>query len=482
MRMSRTGNKRRRRNRKCNTNNAAQLNRALNWFLKDIRFGNFHPHGNTSWKPTALIIQTLLWIWSDKRALTDAFDDSRLQSQQLLGDVALTTYQGLAGALQTWTDRLLPPLLERLHRLMQSIGGRRWKVGRWVAFGVDGSRDSVGRTLSNEQAFCASNYGNGKTAKYRKKKKRTKGMRKRKKVDSKQCPQAPQIWITMIWHMGLCLPWCWMLGPSTASERGHVMSMIRKKKFPKKALFVGDAGFVGYDFWQHIVDSGYQFLVRVGGNVTLLEKLGYEIEKRSKGIVYCWPKNKRDGGQRPLVLRMIRVRLGGKKKAVLLTSVLDEAELSIKEALSLYEKRWGIELEFRNLKQTFGRSMLRSRRSDRALNELTWSILGLTVVELFALKQQMHVPQADPTRLSVAGALRAVRKTCSDLSYDDAQLDDFDTQLRRAVIDNYERTTSKTARYQPQRKHPPSCGLPIVTRADSQQRKIARALALKTAA
>jgi len=480
MRMSRTGNKRRGRNRKCNTNNGAQLNRAFEWFLNGVSFRDFNPHGNTSWKPTALIIQTLLWIWSDKRNLTDAFDDSRLQSQKLSGNVALTTYQGLAGALQTWTDRLVPPLLEQLHRLMQSIGKSRWKVGRWVAFGVDGSRDSVGRTLSNEQAFCASNYGNGKTAKYRKKK--TKGTRKRKKVDSKQCPQGPQIWITMIWHIGLRLPWCWMLGPSNASERGHVMSMVRAGKFPIKALFVGDAGFVGYDFWQCIIDSGYQFLVRVGGNVTLLEKLGYDIEKRGKGIVYCWPKNKMRSNQPPLVLRVIRVRLGGKKKAVLLTSVLDEAELSIKEALSLYEKRWGIELEFRNLKQTFGRSMLRSRRCDRAMNELTWSILGLTVVQLFALKQQMLLPRADPSRMSVAAALRAVRKTCSDLSYDDAEADDFETQLRCAVTDDYERTGSKTARYQPKRKHPPSCGLPIIVRADSEQGKKARALALKTAA
>lgn len=480
MRMPRTGNKRRGRNRKCNTNNAAQLNRAFDWFLKGVNFRDFNPHGNTTWKPTALIIQTLLWIWSDKRSLTGAFDDSRLQSQKLTGTVALTTYQGLAGALLTWTDRFLPPLLEQMHRLMKSIGRRRWKIGRWVVFGVDGSRDSVGRTRSNEQAFCASNYGNGKTAKYRKRK--IKGTRKRKQVDSKQCPQAPQIWITMIWHMGLCLPWCWKLGPSNASERGHLMSMIRACKFPKKALFVGDAGFVGFDFWQCITGGGYQFLVRVGGNVTLLEKLGYDIEKRGKGIVYCWPKKKMRSDQPPLVLRVIRVRLGRKKKAMLLTSVLDEAELSTKEALSLYEKRWGIELEFRNLKQTFGRSMLRSRRSDRALNELTWSILGLTVVELFALKQQMPLPQADPTRLSVAGALRAVRKTCNDLSYDDAEVDDFETQLALAVTDDYLRSSSKTARYHPQRKHPPSCGLPIIVRADSEQRKKARALALKTAA
>jgi hypothetical protein len=477
MKKSRTGN-RQRRNRKCNTVNAAQLNRALNWFLDGVNFRDFHPHGNTKWQPSALIIQTLLWVWSPRRALTDAFDDSRLQSQKLTGHSALTTYQGLAGALQTWTDRLLPVLLERLHQLMPSFGRSQWKVGRWVAFGIDGSRDSVGRTLSNEQAFCASNYGNGKTAKYRKKKTK----RKRKLVDSKQCPQGPQIWITMIWHVGLRLPWRWMLGPSNASERGHAMSMIQDNKFPKMTLFVGDAGFVGYPLWQCIVSAKYHFLIRVGGNVTLLRNLGYDIEKHRKGIVYCWPKNVMHSHRPPLVLRMIKVSLGRKKKAVLLTNVLNDAALSNKDALSLYKKRWGIELEFRNLKHTFCRRMLRSRRSDRALNELTWSILGLTIVQLFALKEQMKLSQADSTRLSVAGALRELRKTCSDLSYDDAESDDFETRLRFALTDNYVRKSSKTARYKPKRKHPPSCGLPIIVNGDSEQRKTARALAQKTAA
>jgi hypothetical protein len=478
--MKKSATARRCRNRKCNTVNATQLNHALEWFLKDINFQHFRRHGNTTWQPIALIVQTLLWIWSEKQTLTDAFDDSRLQSQQLRGEVALTTYQGLAGALQTWTDRLLPLLLTQLHRLMQTIGKRRWKIGRWVAFGVDGSRDTVGRTKSNELAFCASNYGKGKTAKYRHR--RTKGMRKRKKLNNKQCPQAPQIWITLIWHVGLSLPWCWRLGPSNASERGHVMLMIQREEFPKNAIFVGDAGFVGYDFWKCIIDNGYQFLVRVGGNVTLLTELGLEFEKRGKGIVYCWPKGKMRSNQLPLVLRMIRVRLGRKTQAVLLTNVLEETELSTKEALSLYKQRWGIELAFRNLKQTFGRRVLRSHRSDRALNELTWSIVGLTIAQLFGLNQQMQLKGANPNRLSVADTLRAVRKTCNGLSYDDVESDDFETLLRFAVIDDYERRSSKTARYQPQKKHPPSCGQPIIVRGDSEQRKTARALALKTAA
>jgi hypothetical protein len=116
------------------------------------------------------------------------------------------------------------------------------------------------------------------------------------------------------------------------------------------------------------------------------------------------------------------------------------------------------------------------------LNELTWSIVGLTIAQLFGLNQQMQLKGANPNRLSVANTLRAVRKTCNGLSYDDVESDDFETLLRFAVIDDYERRSSKTARYQPQKKHLPSCGQPIIVRGDSEQRKTARALALKTAA
>lgn len=209
-----------------------------------------------------------------------------------------------------------------------------------------------------------------------------------------------------MWHIGLGVPWCWKLGPSDSSERQHVRDMIRTSHFLKNTLFVGDAGFVGYEFWKEIIDKKYQFLVRVGANVRLLENLGY-CKKQKKGIVYCWPNAAMAKDQEPLVLRLIKVRLGGKKTAYLLTSVLDEQALTTKEALSLYEQRWGVELEFRALKQTFERRTLRSRKSERALVEMEWSLFGMLVIELFALHEQLQAKRADPKALSFAESLRA---------------------------------------------------------------------------
>jgi IS4 transposase len=470
----------RRRNKQTNRNaNPKQIRDAMNWLVANKSFEDLAFHGNTSWRPMNLIVLTLLWIWSSSKNLTEAFEDARCQSLQLIGKSALTTYQGLAGALQTWTSTFMPLLQARLHELIKQIGGRHLRVGRWVAIAIDGSRTTTPRTVSNERAFCAKNYGKGKTAKYRKKK--TKGMRRRKNQKAKPQPQAPQIWITLMWHIGLGVPWCWKLGPSDSSERQHVKDMILSGHFLKNTLFVGDAGFVGYEFWKLILKQGHHLLVRVGGNVRLLENLGFYTEQR-KGIVYCWPNAAMSKKLPPLVLRLVKCHLGRKKKACLLTSILDEQKLSHKEIVSLYEQRWGIELEFRGLKQTFERRTLRSRKNERALVEMEWSIFAMTVIELFALKQQMLQKNGTPRNLSFAKSLRAVRRSLQHLCDRPEHLPDFETMLREALVDDYERTGSKAARYKPDKKDKPSCGMPKVSRATAMHRKKLKQLDLQNAA
>ena len=469
-----------RRNKPTNRNsNSKQIRDAMNWLITSKTFADLSFHGNTSWCPSDLIVLTLFWIWSATPKLTEAFEDARDQSVKLIGASALTTYQGLAGALQTWTPTFMPLLQIRLHELINQIDGQHLRIGRWLAIAIDGSRGTTPRTVSNEKAFCAKNYGKGKTAKYRKRK--TKGMRRRKNQKAKPQPQAPQIWITLMWHIGLGVPWCWKLGPSNSSERQHVKDMIVTGHFLKNTLFVGDAGFVGYDFWKLILDQGHDFLVRVGGNVRLLEGLGFYTE-RKKGIVYCWPNAAMKENLPPLVLRLVKCRLGRKKKVCLLTSVLDEQDLSHKEVLSLYEQRWGVELEFRALKQTFQRRVLRSRKSERALVEMEWSIFAMTVIELFALKEQMPEKHASPEQLSFAKSLRAVRRSLQNLSDRPEHVPDFKTLLRQALVDDYERTGSKAARYRPNKKDKPSCGLPKIYRATAMHRKKLKELNMQNAA
>jgi len=102
------------------------------------------------------------------------------------------------------------------------------------------------------------------------------------------------------------LLWAWRAGPSDSSERKHLEEMLAE--LPADALITADAGFVGYELWQKILDAGHHLLVRVGSNVRLLKKLGYAREH--SGLVYLWPDAASEKLLPPLVLRLIVVHNG----------------------------------------------------------------------------------------------------------------------------------------------------------------------------
>jgi hypothetical protein len=423
------------------------------WFIPTGIFAKIVLHGNTKWAPTQLVILAFCWTWSDARCLTDAFVEAAESARSLFGMSALQTYQGFIRALVTWSPLLTRTLTSVVRQRMEEIGGRFWRVGGWVPIAFDGSRSTAPRTKSNEAAYCAANYGKGYTAKYRPKK--SKGMRRKQNEKNKAQPQEPQAWITLMWHMGLRLPWAWRLGPSNSSERDHVMEMLDAEDFPRNTLFCGDAGFIGYPLWSRILKHGHDLLVRAGANVYLqVETAGGRVVKEGKDqIVLCWPKESQQADQPPLRLRLIHTRIK-KTKVWLLTSVLDRKKLTLKQALRSYEMRWGIELEFRGLKQTLNRADLRSRTDDRLRVELDWSILGMAVAELFALKEQLSEkaarPKKDqPGKRSLAGTMRALRWCLRNLDKETELGQSLEDRLREAVTDDYKRMSSKRARYRP---------------------------------
>jgi hypothetical protein len=132
------------------------------------------------------------------------------------------------------------------------------------------------------------------------------------------------------------------------------------------------------------------------------------------------------------------------------------------------------------LKQTLNRAQLRCRNDGRALVELEWSLLGMAVAELWALKEQMSAPPSTcvppkdvtltpeariaavgdpspelgsktdaPRTRSLAGTMRALRwclRNVREVCEPGRGLAD---RLRQAVTDGYTRSSSKRARYRP---------------------------------
>lgn len=444
--------------------NGETLRAAVAWAIDGRIFDDCAMHGNTKWRAADLIVLAVMWVWSGDATLTGAFGEAQRWSLQVLGRSAVGTYQGMIKALVTWTGEMLPRIWRHLHGLMRAEGDKHWRIGLWLALAVDGSRVSVPRTEANEKAFCAPNFGQGKTARYRQKK--SKGMRATKKEKEKMQPVKPQIWITLVWHMGLQMPWSWQSGASNSSERDHFRQMLRDQNFPENTLFCADAGFTGYDLWKTILDGGHSFLIRVGANVTLLRKLGYVRERA--GLVYFWPDKAARQQLPPLVLRLLHFKLG-RCNIYLVTNVLSEQRLTSKQTIEMYQLRWGVELQFRTMKQTFGRRKLRSKTPDRALVELDWSLVGLWMIQLFAVKEQIEIG-GFPEQCSASLAIHVVRTTFQRWSEHPQPKEALAPRLQAAVKDDYERKSTKQARYKPKYKDKPSAGKPILVTATRQHK------------
>jgi hypothetical protein len=163
----------------------------------------------------------------------------------------------------------------------------------------------------------------------------------------------------------------------------------------------------------------------------------------------------------------------------LVTNVLDKRQLSDRDAVRLYRLRWGVELQFRAVKQTFGRRKLRSRPPERAYVELDWPLVGLWMIQLFAVKEQIAIGEV-PEHCSAALAIQVVRTTFQQPSEIPGEA--WAKKLQGATKDSYRRKSSKEARYKPEFKDKPAAGKPKVINANRQQRSNARRHRLRVAA
>ena len=439
-------------------------------------------HGNIKWLPEQLAAQALIWSWQDTKLVTDSFEKTlEICAQLELKNIAMT-YTSFMNAIGRYRELLGNRLRIRQQHLIKEVGGRYFRTNKWVLIAFDGSRATAPRSVANEKAYCAPNYGHGKEAKYGKKK--SKGLRRKRNKAHKTEPQEPQVWITMMWHMGLRLPWTWRLGPSNSSERAHVQEMLENEEFPTDTLFCGDAGFVGYPLWSSIINAGGNFLVRVGANVHLLSEY-VNFTKHSGGIVHCWPKDKQASGDPPLRLRLVQVKVG-KTKMWMLTSVLDEQQLSIKQIVDYYKMRWGIEVEFRGLKQTIDKHKLRCRNDDRLLAELDWSIRGMAIAELLSLRQQIpkvkRKSKYDPKDRSLANTLRALRRCMRNPNRQVRNDEGLLSDLSKAVVQRYQNKTDKRARYRRKNPDKKPLGDPDVRKPTAEERKKIKEYELNIAA
>jgi hypothetical protein len=158
------------------------------------------------------------------------------------------SYDGWVKAQHRESKRLIPAVTHKLRQHMQAFVDPHRRSGRWEVFAVDGSDAACPRTIANQQAMGDTGRPNG----------------------------IPQLSMTVVFHVGLAMPWAFRVGPSSESEREHLRDMF--DELPAGSLLVADAGFIGYELCREMLGKNQHFLLRVGGNIHLLTDLGYDYE------------------------------------------------------------------------------------------------------------------------------------------------------------------------------------------------------------
>ena len=175
------------------------------------------------------------------------------------------------------------------------------------------------------------------------------------------------------------------------------------------------------------------------------------------------------------MLRLIRLRQG-KQTLYLVTNVLDRKALPQAQARKLYQLRWGEEVFYRSYKQTLQRRKLLSRTPATCLVESQWTLLGLWLLGLMTLARIL-AKRGNPKRWSVAASRDLVRQALRNERPRRAPRQPLGDSLAEALLDEYQRTSDKTARNYPRKKREKPPGPPKIKTA--QRLEIKRASRLE---
>ncbi len=417
------------------------------------------------WSVLGLVMTTLVWAASSQGTLIGRFGQA-LKFARGLGRrlaPAKTSYQAFMKLLVRWTAELRQEIVLQYHWAMERDFSEEFRIAGFVPLGADGSKAQLARTRSNEMRYSPAKTRAKKGKNRRKTRRRRCSCRVRAKQARDKKADSPQMALTLLHHLRLRLPWDWRLGSYDSSERQHLLDMV--PHLPSDALVAADCGFVGYEFWAALLASQRQFVIRVGGNVRLLKKLGLARERC--GTIYLWPNKAAKRGQQPLVLRLVEVH-DGRQSWYLVTSVLDPKRLSDQQVAQIYGYRWRIELFFRHFKQTYGRAKLRSHKAEHAECEAQWSLLGLWTMLLHA---RLQLPKGNRGRLSVARVLRAFAHAIDYYKWRPEPGESLHELLSEAVIDPYRRR-DKSSRDYPRKKYERQAGAPHIVLATRIQRQL----------
>lgn len=395
---------------------------------------------SSRWSTQPLVLMLLLMTWSCGDSQPERFEIAKgfcivlLPKRRRPG----RTVQGFQKALAKLPMRVLRVFAVSLRQMLALQLASRWFDDGFIPIGCDGSRVECPRTVELEQRLGQA----GKQG------------------------SAPTIWVTALVHLRLGLPWAWRLGKGTASERSHLLQML--SVLPAAALLVTDAGYFGFQLATQLVERKIFFLLRMSSNVTLYTTETVAMANYQEGLVYYFP-GKKEKQEKPLRLRLIRIRAKKKKQDVwLLTNVLEPARLSAATAAQFYRWRWENEGQFRAYKRTLAKVKMVSRCVRLVHREAEGSLLALQLMlAQGVLAMRPMVPGERAPVCSPRKVLLAIRQEMYGLLRRGHAK--FYERLTQATRERRDRTSAKATRVWPRRKPHKAPKPPTLLKLTAQQ-------------
>ncbi len=300
------------------------LRQALAWVINERIFDNLILHGNTKWLPVDLVVLALFWVWSDQPTLTAAFTQAQRWAAALFTRVAIHSYQGLTGSPGHLDQPIATLALATLPATAWNNAERNTSAS--AAIGLLARRRHLASARQHAIPRARTECKPSRVRKLWPQQDCQTSQAEAERASSQACRRAGKA--ADLDQISCCGTWACArrgvgkMAPRIPMSRDHFRQLLAEQQLPgRHAWFCADAAFVGYDLWKAIQDAGHSFLIRVGGNVTLLRGLGYVREH--DGLVYCWPEKAAKKRQPPLVLRLWRIQVG-RCAMSLLTNVRDE--------------------------------------------------------------------------------------------------------------------------------------------------------------
>lgn len=439
------------------------------------------------WQVQPLVFVLLVMTWCAGESLPERFETARAfyvalhQRRRRPGK----TFAGFEKALGKVPLPVLRAVAGGVRQRLARVFAERFAVAGWIPLGCDGSRLACPRSAELEQRV-------GVRAKRRRRRKQKAGAaspsqplpqpgpgRIEKPKKSKVGPEAPQIWVTAVVHLGLGLLWSWRLGKGTASERVHLRHLVAT--LPRGALLVADAGYVGYVLLAALQAAGLFFLVRLTSRAPLYVPDKSALRHYCEGLVYYWPQKVQKLDLPPIPVRLLRIR-GDRADVWLITNVLEAHRLPKKTAGTFYRWRWRNEGLFRTYKRTLGKVKLMSRTVAQVHREAEGSLLAtqlLLAQGALGLQTSARVPSGLPSARKVLVEVRSEIRNVTGMYLGPRQCRSYLERLAQARWRHRNQRSAKVRRRWPGRKDHKPPGRPTILKMGTDLKdKMAKTLAV----